>query len=538
MSRAMHLPETELSRREFLAGTSGALAGAAAFGLAGKAEAGKKHPTRGGELRFGMRSDSIALDPHRNVMYLTSHPLGATTQGLLDLDLKCRPVPGIAYDWDVSKDLMTYTFKMIKGASFHNGREIDAAAVKWNYERIKDPKIGHFFTRSALENLKEVQVVDKYTVRCNLHHPDVTFPANVVYYPCNLMAPGSEDQADTHPIGCGPFKFKKWDRYEVTILKRYENYFETDAEGNNLPYLDTFVGRPKQDDRVRLTALRTGQVDLIDNMAYADAADFPSKYADQFQTWDVPTLGTSFLTFNLEKGPFSYSNPDGKKLRQAAAHAVDHEAIHNAVFYKRGDLAYGYFAKVSPWHAPGKPWPEFDPEKSKSILQKAKAIGTPITLYSPKSWPYMQQTGELVHAMWTAAGFKVNFEILDGAVFRPKMRSGDFDALSMAGAYRFDPDGWFSRQIHSEGSTTKNTSRFRNEKVDSLIAEAKATVDINKRLEMYTEVESIINEELPILYIHHLTLLEAGVKNIMGYQPAVSGAYCTKGGGLRATWLA
>lgn len=54
---------------------------------------------------------------------------------------------------------------MIKGASFHNGREIDAAAVKWNYERIQDPKVGHFFTRSALENLKEVEVVDKYTVR-------------------------------------------------------------------------------------------------------------------------------------------------------------------------------------------------------------------------------------------------------------------------------------------------------------------------------------------------------------------------------------
>lgn len=68
MSGAMHLPETELSRRKFLAGASGALAGAAALGLAGKAEAGKKHPTRGGELRFGMRSDSIALDPHRNIM--------------------------------------------------------------------------------------------------------------------------------------------------------------------------------------------------------------------------------------------------------------------------------------------------------------------------------------------------------------------------------------------------------------------------------------------------------------------------------------
>lgn len=150
----------------------------------------------------------------------------------------------------------------------------------------------------------------------------------------------------------------------------------------------------------------------------------------------------------------------------------------------------------------------------------------------------MQQTGEMLQAMWTEVGFKVKFEILDSAVFRPKMRSGDFDALSMAGAYRFDPNGWFSRQIHSKGSATKNTSRFQNDKADKLIEEARAMVDIKRRLELYTEVESIINTELPILYMHHLTLLEAGALNIEGYQPAVSDADCIKGGGLRATWMA
>ncbi len=539
MSEDVKGKESELSRRAFLASTGGTLVGAAALGLAGPAEAGMRHPSRGGTLRFAMRSDSQGLDPHRNIMYLVSHPLGATVQGLLDLNLKLEPSPGIGTEWHASKDLMTYTFKLRKGVLFHNCREVDAPAVKWNFERIKDPKKSHSFTRSALGNVKEIVAPDKYTLRCHLHQPSAAFLANVVYYPCNLMAPDSEAQTDTHPIGCGPFKFKKWERYNVTELERFENYFETDAEGNSLPYLDGIVGRPKKADRVRLTALRTGQVDLIDNMAYADAAGFAEKYAGKFQTWDVPTLGTAFITFNLETGPFADSSPDGKTLRQAAAHATDHDAIHQAVFYGRGDIATGYFAKVSPWHAAGaRPWPEYDPEKAKFLLKKARAVGTTIVLMANSSWPYMQQTGELLQAMWSEVGFKVNYSIYDAAPLRQNRRSGNFHAESMAGSYRFDPDGWFSRQILSTGATTKSQSRFHNEKADKLILEARATADIKKRLEMYAEIDSIVNQELPILYTHHLTLLEAGVMNLKNYQPAISGAYSTVGGGIRAAWLA
>ena len=534
MSKEITNNGSDLSRREFLATTGGTLAGAAALGLAGQAEAAKRHPKRGGTLKFAMRSDSRGLDPHRNIMYLVSHPLAATTQGLLDLSLKSAPAPGIATEWHASSDLKTYTFKMRKGVLFHNGREVDAAAVKWNFERIKDPKIGHAFTRSALGNLQEAVAVDKYTLRCHLKQPSAAFPANVVYYPVNLIAPDSADQADTHPIGCGPFKFVKWERFNVTVMERFENYFETDAQGNSLPYLDGIEGRPKREDRVRLTSLRAGEVHLIDNMAYADAADFPKRYAGKYQLWDVPTLGTAFITFNMEKGPFK-----DKTLRQAAAHAIDHEAINQAVFYGRGSISTGFFAKVSPWHAAGaKSWPEYDPDKAKFLIRKAKAQGTTIVLQANSSWPYMQQTGELAQAMWTEVGFKVNYNIYDAAVLRQKRKSGDFHAESQAASYRWDPDGWFSRQILSTASSTKQQSRFRNERADKLIAEARATRSKSKRLEMYAEIDSIVNTALPILYTQHLSLLEAGVLNLKNYQPAISGPYSTVGAGIRAAWLA
>jgi peptide/nickel transport system substrate-binding protein len=515
------------------------MASAAAMGLAGKAEAGAPKPGKGGTLRFATRSDAQGLDPHRNIMYYVSYPLALTTQGLLDLNPKLEPSPGIALSWEASKDLLTYSFKLRKGALFHNGREVDAAAVKWNYERIRDPKTSHSFTRSALENVKEVLAPDKYTVVCKLVEPSAAFPSDVVFYPCNLMAPDTEAQASTHPVGCGPFKFKRWERYAVTELERFENYFETDAEGNPLPYLSEVIGRPKKVDAVRLTALRSGEVDLIENMAYTDAAAFPQKYAGQFQTWEAPAVGTAFIYFNLESGPFSDQNAKGKLVRQAAAYATDLAAIHDAVFYRQGEIATGYFPPGSPWHTDSEGWKgKFDRHKAKSLLKQAGYDGTPIQLVADDSVPYTHQTGEMLEAMWTEAGFKVKFEIADSAVMRKRRRSGEFHAYSAGGSYRFDPDGWFSRSIISTSPQTQSTSRYRNEAIDKLILEARKTADQAKRLEMYRDIEKTINDEVPILYTHHLTLLEAGVTNLKGYQPAISGSPHVAGGGLRTAWMA
>jgi peptide/nickel transport system substrate-binding protein len=247
----------------------------------------------------------------------------------------------------------------------------------------------------------------------------------------------------------------------------------------------------------------------------------------------VPTLGTSFITFNLEKGPFV-----DKRVRQAAAHAIDHEAIRQAVFYGRGETARSYYAPASPWHSAGvKPWPEYDPEKAKSLLRAAKAVGAEIALQAEDVWPYMQQTAELVQAMWTEVGFKVTTSIYDRTVLLQKRRNGEFHADSMAASYRWDPDGFYARQLLSSGATTKIESRFNNEKADKLILEAKRTPDRQKRLELYAAVDSVINEEVPILYLHHLTLLEAGSMKLKGYKPAVSGAFSIKGGGIRTAWI-
>ena len=177
------------------------------------------------------------------------------------------------------------------------------------------------------------------------------------------------------------------------------------------------------------------------------------------------------------------------------------------------------------------------PDKAKFLLQQAGAVGSEVVLQSLRTWPYMQHTAALVQGMWEDVGFKVEHKTYDAAVLEEKRRARAFHAESTGASYRFDPDGWFSRQLLSTAAPTQAASGFRHAQADALITAARQTADRQQRLELYAEVDSIVNEELPLLYLHHLTLLEAGVLSLQGYQPAISGLFSTQGAGLRTAWL-
>src|SRR5207249_10709018 len=177
---------TELSRRMFLTTASAALLGAPlGGGLAPWSEAAKRHPQRGGVLLFGTRLDIAGLDSHRNSQYHVSHPAAALYTGLTDIDQQGNIVPGIAESWEPNKELTSWVFRLRQGVLFHNGREVDAEAVKLNILRIKDPAIGSDWHRGAVENIETVDILDKYTVRFNSRVPDVALPSNVLHYPTN-----------------------------------------------------------------------------------------------------------------------------------------------------------------------------------------------------------------------------------------------------------------------------------------------------------------------------------------------------------------
>jgi len=182
--------------------------------------------------------------------------------------------------------------------------------------------------------------------------------------------------------------------------------------------------------------------------------------------------------------------------------------------------------------------PEYDPDKTNFLLLQHSAQNTPFLLISRQDYSYMHQAGEIIQAMWAEVGFKVVHEIHPNRVLREKYRkgaiqAGEYDADSTASPYSADPDGWFYRSLLSSAPTAKLRSGYHNKRMDMLIQQARVTRDQKKRLELYTEVENIINEEVPLIYTHAVPLLQAGVQNLQGYQPAFAGLFSTAQSGIR-----
>jgi peptide/nickel transport system substrate-binding protein len=521
----------DLSRREFLVTTGGLLIAVSALGPAGQAAAAKRHLQRGGTLHYSSRTDIAGLDAHRHNQNHIVHATAAMYDGLTDIDQRGNLVPSLAESWEPNQGLTAWTFRLRQGVLFHNGRELDAEAVKLNILRIQDPAIGHDFIRGGLENVDSVDVLDKYTVRVNAKVPDAALPTSVMRYPIILMAPDAFETASDHPIGTGPFKFVSWTRWNETRLVRFENYWETDVEDHSLPYLDEIVAKPKKEDSVRLTALRTGQVQLIDDMAQADVERFTREHGAKYNTWRWHS-GGNYIVFNWRRGVFQ-----DKRLRTAAAHAIDRQAIHHAVYYGHGEILDQPYPRGDPWHLEGVRGLEYDPDRAKALLREAQAVGTAVKIIANVNTALARETVQVIQASWDAVGLKASLDLLDTAPFLAAAREGNFDGRLGGYTYRYDPNDFYARNLHSKSEWNKSNSGWHNERYDRLVEEAKRTVDIARRKGLYTEAQNIINAELPHFHLHDVVRTSAAVKELRGYQPGLGGALTYQGGGLRTAYI-
>jgi peptide/nickel transport system substrate-binding protein len=520
-----------ISRRTFLATTGAVMVGAAWGGSVSQSEAAQRHPKRGGTLNYGSSSDTSGLDAHQHNQLHISHPTSVMYSGLTDIDYQGNIVPGIAESWEPDKNLTTWVFRLRKGVLFHNGREVDAEAVKLNIERIKNPAIGGDWERGAIANIDSVEILDRHTVRIKAVVPAVTMPSSVMHYPTRLMAPDAFDTAAEHPIGTGPFKFVSWTRNNEARVVRFENYWETDAEGNNLPYLDEIIGKIKREDSVRLTALRTGQVHFINTMAQADITSFTKAQGDKYHLWEWHG-GGHYVVFNWRSGPFQ-----DKRLRMAAAYAIDRNALHHAVYYGHGAMADQPYPEGHLWHLEGIRSLEYDPEKAKALLKEARAVGTEVKLLSNSNSVIGRETAQVVQDLWNTVGFKVSVELLDTVPWRQARTEGTFTASIQGHTFRYDPDDFFGRDLHSKSEYSKVLSGWENARYDQLVEEAKRTLDTARRKALYTEGWDIVNVELPFFYLHEFTQTSAAAKELRGYQPGSAGALAYRGGGLRAAYI-
>jgi len=135
-------------------------------------------------------------------------------------------------------------------------------------------------------------------------------------------------------------------------------------------------------------------------------------------------------------------------------------------------------------------------------------------------------------------GFKVRIDPIDQAIEDGRLSRGDFHAHVQGNSYRFDPDGFFDRNLHSKSAYGRIRHGWYNERYDKLVEEAKRIADPAKRRELYTEAWNIVHEELPQFHLHELSAVSAAHKSVQGYQPADVAAFTYHQGGVRTAYIA
>src|SRR5699024_6504653 len=293
-------------------------------------------------LIFARGGDSESLDPGSTSDGESSRVTHQVLETLLEFDLETFELkPGLAHDWEVSDDGLKYTFYLEEGVTFHDGTEFNAEAVKINFDRFADPNHEYAFKDDGYTYfmyatmfgghkgdeghvIDEVKVVDDHTVEFILNQPLGFFLQNMAmtYFPITSPAALEEygPQINENPVGTGPFKFVSWTKDDSIVLEKFEDYR---IEG--LPKLDKVIFEVIPDNAARLIALRSGDIDIMDGLNPDDAAGVEDDPDLELLARDENNFG--YVGFNVQKSPL-----DNKKLRQAISHAIDREAIVDALY--------------------------------------------------------------------------------------------------------------------------------------------------------------------------------------------------------------
>jgi peptide/nickel transport system substrate-binding protein len=254
--------------RRFLAGLVLGLFTFAGVIVAGAPTGEAQTPKRGGTLRVSYGNEIAHLDFHTAPGYEMMWVAMNVGCGLVNVTPDGKFVGDAAESWTVSGDGLNYTFKLRKNVLFHDGTPVDAAAVKFSIDRLKDPatKSG---MRSFYEPVHSVEVLDPQTVQIRLKHPYAFLmhmlaayrTGLILYSPTATQKYTLDERKQGKPgavVGCGPFKLIEWVKGGQLVMERFDKYFQP-----GLPYLDRVVIRVIKDPVTEMAAFKAGEVDFI-----------------------------------------------------------------------------------------------------------------------------------------------------------------------------------------------------------------------------------------------------------------------------------
>ena len=375
--------------------------------------------------------------------------------------------------------------------TFHDGTALDSTVVKNNLDAYR----GKYPARSVLlfsfvfSNIADVTVVDPMTVSITTKTPWASMPGAL--YGSGRVGMISQSQlddpstCDTKLVGTGPFSLVSWTQNESLELKKNPKYWQKDADGTQLPYLDEIVYKPTPEGASRINGLLAGDLNAIQMSGgeqidqlrtETEAGNINSYESDKFGEVSFGQLNTSIAPFN------------SKTARLAAIKSIDMEAYNATVNLDVLQNANGPFAPGGIGYLEDSGYPTYDLAESKKLVAQYKEeTGTDLafTLIATPD-PATQAAAAVVQQMGKAAGINVTITALEQAALISTAISGKYQAMVFRNYPGGDPDAnyvWWKG-----GGNPVNFGRFDDVEINALLDEGRATPDKAKRQEIYGDI--------------------------------------------------
>ncbi len=460
----------------------------------------------GGSLVIGLDQEPPTLDPHASPSAVTYQIIASVTENLLYRGPDGKLVPWLAESWATSRDGRSVTFKLRHDVKFHDGTPFNADAVKFNFDRIVDPKFKAGGARAALAGYAGSKVLDEFTVQVSFETPYSPFLNAAASGVLSLVSPKavreSGDLVHTRPVGSGPFMISDYVAKDHTTMVRNPAYNRKApwSDRSGPAQLDSVVWKFIPEAGTRVTTLESGETQgiyLVPAQALPRLEKDSSVRVEKLPWPGVPRI----WLLNTTKPPF-----DDVRVRRAVNYAVDKDAFLATVYRGTGLKAFAPLTAVMLDDPALRQAYPFDPNKAKALLGEAgwqpggDGIRTKggqrleIILNAIEYGGGPDPTAQLIQSSLRDVGIDVKIK----AQARPPWYEDNYRCATH-GPVMFlrstDPDGLFALFHSSLVGGNFNWSCVKNAKLDEMLMEGRREPDPAKRRTIYLAIEKLALEQ-------------------------------------------
>ncbi|MBV9329379.1 MAG: hypothetical protein JO352_37230 [Chloroflexi bacterium] len=465
------------------------------------------NPTPGGSLVYARNMDTRTLDPAFSAQLSERYALYMIYNTLVAYDKDFNIVPDLAASWDIGDDGKSITFHLQPNVKFHDGTACDAAAVKWNLDRILNPSTNSPLRGQLQPPLQQVDVVDATTVKLTSSTAWRPLLAALGERPGFIVSPSTAQNAGANfgltPVGSGPFKFVEWVADSHISLQKFGDYWD-----KGKPYLDRVQIRHVPDSQVQLGMIRTGEAQIIDSVDPSVLSTI-----ENVQGINIEELKSGrFWGTQCHSDIPPFNNTD---LRQAVAYATDRDAVRNVSFAGTGRPAT---------HPLGSGWaydPDLDSQGFAFDLDKARAaldrsgVGSQALMFVNSNDRVQQNMAQVLQSSYQKAGLNVQLGSVDAADSFARVKDGTINWTLTNWAPRADPDGLLRILWNSTGF--QNTTHFNVPQVDQLLDQAAGIFDTTQAAPIYHQVEQLVVQEASYTFTVWPSEFAARRSNVEGF---------------------